>query len=149
MDLLEIIWLCAFVLFLMVEAGTVSLVSIWFATGALAALVTSWLGGEMWLQIALFLVTSCVTLACLRPFVRRFISPKVVPTNADSLVGTEVVLSVSVDNLKAQGEVVLNGVTWTARSTGGEPLEAGSIVRVDRIEGVRVFVSPVSVETKV
>lgn len=141
MDLLEIIWLVAFVVFLMVEAGTVGLVCIWFAVGALAALVTSWLGGEIWLQAVLFLVTSCGALACLRPLARKFFVPKLTATNADSLIGKEVMLTESVDNLKEAGELSLNGVTWSARSTNGEPIPAGTAVRVDRIEGVRVFVS--------
>ena len=145
----QILWLVAFVVFLAVEASTITLVSIWFAAGALAALIVSWIGGGIWTQVLVFLTVSCVALACLRPLIRKFISPKIVPTNVDSLIGTVAILSASVDNLRGEGTVVLNGVEWSARSTDGEPIEAGSTVRVDKIEGVRVYVTPVRIKTEV
>ena len=145
----KILWLVAFVALLAVEAGTVSLVSIWFAAGALGALIVSLLGGQIWLQVAVFLVLSCVALACLRPLVRKYFVPKIVPTNSDSHIGKLAILSVSVDNLKGEGQVVLGGVEWSARSTSGVPIEAGTTVRVDKIEGVRAYVSPAEVTTNI
>lgn len=145
----QILWLVAFAVFLLVEAGTITLVSIWFAAGALAALVTSWLGGEFWLQVVLFLAVSCAALACLRPLIRKFVAPKITPTNADSLIGTVAILSADVDNLKGEGTVVLRGVEWSARSTSGEIIPAGATVQIDKIEGVRVYVTPVHIRTEV
>ena len=145
----QILWLVAFAVFLLVEAGTITLVSIWFAAGALAALITSWLGGEIWLQVVLFLAVSCAALACLRPLIRKFVAPKITPTNADSLIGTMAILSADVDNLKGEGTVVLRGVEWSARSTSGEIIPAGATVQIDKIEGVRVYVTPVHIRTEV
>ena len=145
----QILWLVAFAVFLLVEAGTITLVSIWFAAGALAALVTSWLGGEIWLLVVLFLAVSCAALACLRPLIRKFVAPKITPTNADSLIGTMAILSADVDNLKGEGTVVLRGVEWSARSTSGDPIPAGATVQIDKIEGVRVYVTPVHIRTEV
>ena len=145
----QILWLVAFAVFLLVEAGTITLVSIWFAAGALAALITSWLGGEIWLQVVLFLAVSCAALACLRPLIRKFVAPKITPTNADSLIGTMAILSADVDNLKGEGTVVLRGVEWSARSTSGDPIPAGATVQIDKIEGVRVYVTPVQIRTEV
>ena len=145
----KILWLVAFVALLAVEAGTVSLVSIWFAAGALGALIVSLLGGQIWLQITVFLVLSCVALACLRPLVRKYFTPKIVATNADSHIGAICVVTAPVDNLKGEGEVILGGVEWSARSTGGQPIEAGTTVRVDKIKGVRAYVSPAEVTTEV
>ena len=149
MTIAQILWLAAFVVFLLVETGTITLVSIWFAAGALGGLIVSWAGGEVWLQVTVFLAVSCVALACLRPLIRKFIAPKIVPTNTDSLIGTIAILSAPVDNLKGEGTVILGGVEWSARSTSGEPLSAGITVRVDKIEGVRAFVSPVTITTQV
>ena len=144
----QILWLGAFVVFLAIETGTLGLVSIWFAAGALVALVIAWLGGIFWIQVLAFLVVSCVTLACLRPLVRKYIEPKLVATNADSLIGTVAYLSGDVDNIKGCGEVTLGGVPWCARSTSGEPIPAGTLVRIDRIEGVRLYVTPVEVNAE-
>lgn len=145
----QILWLGAFVVFLAIETGTLGLVSIWFAAGALGALLVAWLGGMLWLQVVVFLVVSCGTLAALRPLVRKYIVPKIVATNADSLIGTVAMLTGDVDNIQGCGEVVLGGVPWSARSTSGAPIPAGTLVRVDRIEGVRLFVTPVEVTAEV
>lgn len=144
----QIFWLGAFIVFLAIETGTLGLVSIWFAAGALGALVVAWLGGMVWLQVLVFLVVSCVSLASLRPLANKYIAPKITATNADRLIGAVAILSGDVDNLAAKGEVILDGIPWSARSTNGEPIPAGTTVRVDRMEGVRVYVSRVEVKTE-
>lgn len=145
----QILWLGAFVVFLAIETGTLGLVSIWFAAGALGALLVAWLGGMFWLQVAVFLVVSCVALAALRPLVKKYIVPKITATNADSLIGTVTLVTGDIDNIQAKGELLLGGVPWSARSTNGDPIPAGTLVRVDRIEGVRLFVSPAEVKSEV
>ena len=138
-----IIWLVLMVVFLIAEALTVATVSLWFAAGALVALLVSLLGLHVWLQVALFLVVSGGLLACLRPMVKRHFTPKLTPTNVDAIVGTRGVVTAEVDNVCAAGQVKLNGMDWSARSTDGSIIPAGTQVKVDRIEGVKVFVSPV------
>lgn len=138
-----IIWFALMIVFLIVEAGTVGLVSTWFAVGSLAAMVTALLGGALWLQVLVFLLVSAVMLALLRPLVRKYIKPKITATNIDSLLGSQGYVLESVDNLAATGQVKLGAMPWTARSTDGQPIEAGTLVRVDRVEGVKAFVSPV------
>lgn len=145
----DILWLAAFVLFLVVEAGTVSLTSVWFAVGSLAALVVSLLDGKLWLQVTLFLAVSVILLLTLRPLVRKFITPRIVRTNVDGMVEKQGIVTSPVDNLNARGEVTISGMPWTARSTNGQPIPEGTVVRVDRIEGVKAFVSPVAVEETV
>ena len=137
------IWLVAFVVCLVIESQTVELVAIWFAAGALTAMVASLCGAELWLQIVLFLVVSGVLLAALRPFVKKFIKPKITATNVDSLIGSQGYVTETVDNIAATGQVKLGSMPWTARSTDGAPIEAGTLVRVDRVEGVKAFVTPV------
>ena len=140
------IWLGLMAVFLIVEAASpLHLVSVWFAVGALAAVLTAVLGGAVWLQVALFLVISCGLLAALWPLVRKYIKPKVTATNVDSLIGSTGLVTVAIDNVEAQGQVKLSGMEWTARSTSGEPIGAGTRIRVDRIEGVKAFVSPVEI----
>ena len=138
----QIFWLGAFVVFLAIETGTLGLVSIWFAAGALGALLVSWLGGMIWLQVVVFLVVTCVSLASLRPLANKYIKPKITATNADSIIGSEGFVTEDIDNLSARGQVKLGGMFWSARSTSGDPISKDTKVKVDRIEGVKVFVSP-------
>ena len=137
-----ILWLALMIVFLLVEASTVSLVSIWFAVGSLGALIASLLNAPLWAQILVFLALSGALLACLRPLVKKFIKPKVTATNADSVIGSAGYVTEDIDNLSARGQVKLSGMFWSARSTSGDPICKDAKIKVDRIEGVKVFVSP-------
>ncbi len=145
----KIIWLILLILFLIMEANTISLVSAWFSVGALAALIASLFGATPVVQTVLFFVISVACLACLRPLVRKFIQPKIVPTNTDALRNSQGYVTEDIDNLAAHGQVKLGAMEWTARSTSGEVIPKGTLVTVDKIEGVKVFVTPVKVKNEV
>jgi len=149
MNWAAILWLVLMVLFLMAEASTVTLVSLWFAAGSLAAMLVSLLHGPFWLQGAVFAAVSAILLSALRPLVRKHITPKITKTNVDAVVGSTGLVTVAIDNLSAVGQVKLGGMYWTARSTTGDPIPEGAQIRVDRIEGVKAFVSPVNVPAEV
>ena len=137
-----IIWLAAMAVFLIVEASTVTMVSLWFAAGCLAAMIAALLGGPVWLQVALCLAVSAVMLACLRPVIRKNCTPRLKATNVDAVVGTQGYVTEDIDNASAAGRVKLGGMEWSARSEDGSVIPAGTLVQVQRIEGVKVFVSP-------
>ena len=140
------LWSVLAVGFLVLEGCTVAMVSLWFAIGAAAALVLSLLGAALWLQLLAFLAVSGVLLALLRPMLRKYV--KTTKTNVDSVPGTEGLVTEDIDNVAYQGQVKLGAMTWTARSTSGASIRAGTRVRVDRVEGVKVFVSPVKVPSE-
>lgn len=136
----KLVWLALLILFGAGEAITVGLTSIWFAAGSLAALIVSLAGGPVWLQIVLFLVVTLLCLLAVRPIAHKFLKPSYQPTNADRVIGAEAVVTEEIDNLKGQGAVSVSGVVWTARSTTDQFIPAGTVVRVDRIEGVKLIV---------
>jgi membrane protein implicated in regulation of membrane protease activity len=137
-------WLGLIVLFLIVEAACpFHLVSIWFAVGSLAALLVGLLGAPVWLQVSVFILVSAVAITALWPLVRKFINPSLTKTNVDAVIGSTGLVTVAIDNVSAVGQVKLGAMYWTARSESGEPIPEGTLVKVDRIEGVKVFVSPV------
>ena len=149
MDLPSIIWLILLIVFLIVEAACpIHLVSLWFAAGALVAMVAGLLGAELWLQAVLFFVVSGATLGLLAPIVRRYIKPRIVRTNVDAMVGKQGYVTENVDNLLPSGQVKLGGMPWTARSENGEQIPKDTLVEVVRIEGVKAFVKIVE-ETRV
>ena len=150
MNWAAIVWFGMLLIFLIVEAACpFHLVSIWFAAGALVAMIIAFLGGPLWLQITLFLVISCALLALLWPFIKKFLNPKLKKTNIDAIIGSEGLVTAAIDNITAQGQVKLGAMEWTARSTSGAPISLGTRVKVDRIEGVKVFVTPVEVPANV
>ena len=120
------IWLGAVVVFGALEAATAGLVSIWFMCGAVAALLSTFLGAALWLQTALV----------------RKMSAKAVPTNLDRAIGSHARVTEDIDNEAGTGAVYVDGKTWTARSSDGSVIPIGTKVTVERMEGVKLFVTP-------
>ena len=137
------LWFVLLVVFAIVEAATVGLASIWFAAGALVALAAALLGGPLWLQIVLFILVSALCLLAIRPLAQKHLNNSVEPTNADRVIGSEARVTENIDNLQGSGAVNIGGIIWTARGESDTPIPAGTLVRVLRIEGVKVFVEPV------
>lgn len=142
---LWILWIALTVLFAVTEVSTVNLVSVWFVGGSLVALLTQLLGGPVWLQITLFFVISAGLLACLRPFVKKFVTPRKTPTNVDMVFGREAYVTEAIDNLRGTGAVKLDGKVWTARSLQDTTVPAGTLVKIVKLEGVKLFVEPAEV----
>lgn len=149
MNWAAIIWLVLMIVFLIAETTTVSLVSLWFALGALGAMLISLLNWPLWVQILVFIAISGILLALLRPMIKKYMTPKIVRTNVDSVVGSTGMVTEAIDNVAAKGQVKLGHMFWTARSTSGQTIAEGTLIRVDRIEGVKVFVSPAEVPANV
>ena len=142
MNLDVLIWFGLLLVFLVVEAACpIHLVSIWFAAGAFVTMIAAYLGAAVWLQILVFIVVSCVLVVMLLPFIRKFLNPNLKKTNIDAVIGSEGYVTADIDNLAATGQVKLGAMEWTARSTSGKPIPKGSLVRVDRIEGVKAYVT--------
>lgn len=138
------VWTVLMVVFLVVEAACpFHLVSIWFAVGSLVAVVASLLGAKLWLQVTLFMVVSVALLIALWPFVKKVLNPRLTATNIDALIGAEGYVTDEIDNRNALGKMKLGGMEWTARSADDHKIPAGTLVRVERIEGVKAIVTPV------
>ena len=149
MDNIEIVWLVLMVIFLIAEGTTVTITSLWFAAGALVALVAGMLGAKLWLQVVLFVVVSALLLIALRPIVKKHFTPKLAKTNIDAVIGSRGYVTTDIDNMAATGTVKLGAMEWTARSADGSPICAGTLVQVERIEGVKAIVSPAEIAAEV
>ena len=144
MNWAAIVWFVLMLGFLIVEAAcAVHLVSIWFAAGSLVAMLIAFLKGPMWLQVMLFIVVSCALLVLFLPLVKKFLNPARTKTNVDAIIGSQGYVTADIDNIAASGQVKLGSMEWTARSTDGEKIPKGTLVKVERIEGVKAFVSKV------
>ena len=134
-------WIIAMVLFLVIEATTAGLASVWFAVGALIAMVAAMFKAEIWLQIVVFVVVSALTLYFTRPLVKKYVNNKVEPTNADMIIGKDCRVVETIDNIAGTGAVYVDGKTWTARSKDEEIIPEGELVKAEEIQGVKLIVS--------
>ena len=135
------VWLVAMIVLLIIEGIVPGLVSIWFAIGAFAAMISAILGAPLWLQVLWFFAVSILTLCLTRPFAKKYVNSRATPTNADMLIGKECVVTEAIDNVLGTGAVTVSGKVWTARTE--EPdgkAETGKVMTVVRIDGVKLIV---------
>lgn len=138
-----IYWLIAAVAFLILEALTMGLTSIWFAGGALVGAVVAACKLPLAVQIVVFLLVSVLLFLTTRPLARRFLNSRTVKTNADSLIGETCIVTQTIDNLRAEGQVRIRGQVWTARSvTDDQKIAVDELVQVEAISGVKLIVKP-------
>ena len=138
---MTVFWLVSMIALFVAEAATVNLVTIWFAFGALAALITSVAGGELWLQIVIFIAVTILTLIPTRKLAKKYFSKnKHQATNAEMFIGQLCTVTEDIDNINAIGAVRCIGKEWTARSQSGEKIAAGETVTAVAIEGVKLIV---------
>lgn len=136
--LLSVIWLALVIAFAIIEGATAGLVSIWFALGAVAALLVSCFVPTLWVQIAVFIVVSLLALLATRPLAKKYLNAKFVPTNADGNVGRTgtVIERITKDT---SGRIKLDGVDWIARSS--ETLEVGALCKIIKMDSATLTVT--------
>jgi membrane protein implicated in regulation of membrane protease activity len=136
-----IFWLGAFGVLLVIEILTLGLTTIWFAAGALAAFLLALVQASLPLQILMFIIVSLEMLACTRPLLTKYLNTNTTKTNAESLVGHRARVLIPVNNLKSEGQVMVNGMEWSARSTQDEvTFQKDEMVHIAGISGVKLIV---------
>ena len=138
---MAVIWLALAVIFLIIEAITVGLATIWFAAGAFAAFVLSLLNVPVLAQVVIFLAVSC----CLLVFTRKIFVEKLrtgsESTNVDALIGETGIVTEEIRPLTV-GQVKINGQVWSVLGKDDETIEKDRLVKVIAIEGVKLIVIP-------
>ncbi len=137
------IWLAVLIVSILVEAGTMGLVSIWFAAGALVSWALAMFGVNEWIQCLAFVLVSGLLLFFTRPLVKKYVTPKIQPTNVDAIIGREGIVCEAIRPLEGTGQVKVGGQIWSARTDEQtDCIPEGTIVTVLRVEGVKLFVQP-------
>ena len=135
------VWLIALIAFVVIEIATMGLTTIWFAGGALVALVLAMFNTSIYVQLGAFLVISIILLVGTRPLAVKFFNQKREKTNVDSMIGKQAIVVAEIDNLREEGQVILNGMEWSARAyEEGTVIPAGAVVEVKEVRGVKLMV---------
>lgn len=138
-----VFWLIIALIMLIVEALTAGLTTIWFAGGAFAALVCALLDLPVAVQIVIFFIVSI----CLLVFTRKIFVEKLKTgsqkTNVDALIGERAIVEAAIPAYGV-GQVKVGGQVWSAVCEKPDmEIEAGKLVKIHAIEGVKVIVVPV------
>ena len=141
-----IFWLLAAIGFVVLEAMTLNLVSIWFAVGSAAALLSCLVTGSFRVQAVVFIAVSAVCLLAFKPLAKR-LHKQPTPTNGDRALGREARVLTPV-SAQQTGRVRLDGVDWSARcATPGDTLTPGQACRVTEIHSTLLIVEPILTES--
>ena len=136
-----IFWLVAMVALIVIELATLGLTTIWFACGALVAVVAAALDAPLLLQILMFIVVSFAVLLAVRPIAVKYFNKDRTRTNIESMIGRQAIVVSEIDNMQGIGQVTVNGMEWSARSTINElKIAVGHVVVIRAVDGVKLIV---------
>lgn len=136
-----IFWLVAMVALIVIELATLGLTTIWFACGALVAVVAAALDAPLLLQILMFVVVSFAVLLAVRPIAVKYFNKDRTRTNIESMIGRQAIVVSEIDNMQGIGQVTVNGMEWSARSTINElKIAVGHVVVIRAVDGVKLIV---------
>lgn len=137
------IWLIMAGVFLIVEILTVGFLIFWLSIGSLFAMITSFFTDSLFVQTAVFVVSSTILIFATKPFVKKFATVKnPIKTNVYSSIGKTGIVTEDIDNLKSVGQIKLGGEVWSATSADNSVISKGTEVTVKEISGVRAIVEP-------
>ncbi len=139
-----IIWLIVAIILAIIELSTLGLVTIWFAIGAIFAMISALLGANIWVQLICFIIVSIAILLSVRPLAEKYVNRNTKKTNIDAVVGRRLVAKTDIDNIHGKGKIDMDGSTWLAQSSVDEiVINAGEEVRVVKVVGAKLIVERV------
>ena len=141
------IWLIAAGVFFVAEMITTGFLIFWLGIGALLAMLTSFITTSVMMQTIVFVVSSCILIPLTKPLADKFTSKKSVPTNSYSLINKHGIVTMDIDPIEGVGQVKVNGEIWSAKSENESAILKGTEIEVIKIDGVKLVVSPIKVNS--
>ena len=136
------IWLIFAGICFILEMITEGFLICWLGVGGLCAMGLSFIFPDALLaQFALMAVISTILILCTRKFAKKASNKSDKPMNVYTILGKKAIVSQSIDNIKGQGKIKIDGDMWSARNEdSNEIINEGDTVEVIRIEGVKAMV---------
>ncbi|MFZ7131745.1 MAG: NfeD family protein [Eubacteriales bacterium] len=138
-------WIIAIIVFALIEALTLGLTTIWFAIGAVVALIAAFFNVHLYIQFMLFLLSSLILLAFTRSVMIDYLKVGKTKTNLDSIIGS---VGIVLENIEGYtvGKVKVNGQIWSALSQENHPIMKDVKVEICGIQGVKLMVKELKEE---
>lgn len=138
---MSIIWLVLIIIGVVTEIASLGLTSIWFAVAALISFILAKLGVSVIVQVIVFIVATALMLFYTKPIAKKYLKIGQHKTNAEALIGQTAKVTEQIDNINGTGKVFINGMFWTARTPNEEIIDETEIVKIIKIEGVKLIVT--------
>lgn len=134
---MEFYWFIAIFVFLIIEALTLNLVTIWFAFGSLCAFISAYFTDSLIIQLVVFIIMTSLSLIVTRPLVNKYIKKNIEKTNIDKVMGKIGIALTDIEPLK-NGRVKVDGKDWMASSE--IKIKKNEKIEVLKIEGAKIIV---------
>ena len=140
-------WLIVAGIFFIIEIATVGFLVFWLGIGALFAMVTSFITDSIVVQTVVFVITSCILIPLTKPLADKFTGKKSVATNSYSLINKHGIVIADINPIEGIGQVKVNGEIWSAKTENESIISEGTEVEVIKIDGVKLIVTPVKINS--
>ena len=141
------IWLIAAGVFFVAEIATTGFLIFWLGIGSLIAMLTSFITPSVMFQTIVFVISSCILIPLTKPLADKFTSKKSVPTNSYSLINKHGIVTIDINPIEAVGQVKVNGEIWSAKTEDNSIISKDTEIKVVKIDGVKLVVSPLKVNS--
>ena len=141
------IWLIAAGVFFVAEIATTGFLIFWLGIGSLLAMITSFITNSIMIQTIVFVVSSCILIPLTKPLADKFSNGKVVSTNSYSLIGKNGIVTIDINPIESVGQVKVNGEIWSAKTEDESTISKGTEIEVVKIDGVKLVVSPIKINS--
>ena len=131
------VWFACIFVFLIIEAITLNLVTIWFAFGSICAYITSYFTENIIIQLIVFTLTTAISLFLTRPLLEKYIKKNKESTNFDRIIGKIGIVTKTIKKHEA-GRVKIDGKDWMAISE--KMIKEGTEVEILKIDGAKILV---------
>lgn len=140
-------WLIAAGIFFIIEIATVGFLMFWLGIGALFAMITSFITDNLIIQTVVFAITSCILIPLTKPLADKFTGKETIKTNSYSLIGKRGIVTTDINPIEGAGQVKVNGEIWSANTEDELTISKGTEVEVLKIEGVKLIVAPLKINS--
>lgn len=141
------LWLIASGVFFIIEIATTGFLIFWLGIGALLAMLTSFITNNIFIQTIVFVISSCILIPLTKPLADKFIGKQSVPTNSYSLINKRGIVTLDINPIESVGLVKVNGEIWSAKTEDGSIIKKGTEVEISKIDGVKLIVSPIEINS--
>ena len=141
------VWLIAAGVFFIAEIATTGFLIFWLGIGALLAMITSFITSSIIVQTIVFVISSCILIPLTKPLADKFIAKKTVPTNSYSLINKHGIVTIDINPIEGVGQVKVNGEIWSAKTEDESFIQKGTEIEVLKIDGVKLVVSPIKINS--
>ena len=143
------IWLILAGIFLIVEAMTVGFLIFWLSIGSLFAMITSFFTDNIFIQTAVFVISSTILIFATKPFVKKFTQSKSpIKTNVYSIIGKTGIVTQEINSIHSTGQIKVDGEVWSAIGENDSSIiPKDSEVKILEVKGVKAIVTPVKIHS--